>query len=413
MQTLSSPAPELLTVGDRPESDLLLCCARTQVDAAMATHIKTLLQQAIDWEQVLRLAVRHGLAPLLYQTLNVVAPNAVPEPQWTQLRNAFQVNAQRNLFQTGELLNLLSVFEAESILAIPFKGPVLASSIYKNLALRRFGDLDLLVHPSDVDRAKSVLIAQGYELLVGWDWEYHFIHPVKGTNVDLHQALTPRFFSFALSVGELRSRLQPCFLAGRQVPNFATEDLLLILATQVGKDCCHWRIRLAQLCDVAELIRGNPNLDWTHVIQQSRRLGIERILLLTLSLTQTLLAVELPDSICKKLQNNPHVDALAEQVRSKLWCPIEPRSNSEEDGFWSFLWDYNHRFYLQLRERLLDKLIYVWCWLLDCCYFAIVPNQKDIDLLALPKALQFLYYPFHWFRLISKHSPKLGANPEK
>lgn len=413
LQTSSKSA----IVHDRPEIDLLLACARTHVDAATATQIKLLLQQAVDWEWLLQLAVRHGLAPLLYQTLNAVAPDAVPEQPLTQLRNAFHANARRNLFQTGELLNLVNRFEAASIPMIPFKGPILAASVYKNLALRRFGDLDLLVHPRDIDRAKALLMAHGYELLVGWDWEYHFEHPTKGTNVDLHQALTPRFFAFNLGFEELRSQLQSCLLAGQQVPNFAAEDLLLILSTQVGKDCCHWRLRVAQLCDVAELIRTHPDLNWTEVIERSRRLGIERILLLTLSLTQALLTVELPDSILERLQNNPHVDALVEQVKSKLWCPvalqfpkgvIEPESKTEEDGFWSFLWSYDHRFYLSLRERFFDKIAYGWCWLLDCLFFAIVPNKKDTEFLPLPQGFHFLYYPLHWVRLVNKHALRWG-----
>jgi hypothetical protein len=91
----------------------------------------------------------------LYQSLNTTCPEAVPKANLAQLRNYFHANAQRNLFLTQELLKLLTLFKTNGISAIPYKGPVLAVAVYGNLALRQFGDLDILVHKRDVLRAKT------------------------------------------------------------------------------------------------------------------------------------------------------------------------------------------------------------------------------------------------------------------
>ena len=78
-----------------------------------------------------------------------------------QLRDDFNDNSRRNLFLTRELLNLLTLFETHQIPAIPFKGPVLAASVYGNLALRQFSDLDLIIHKQHVAKARELLVSAG------------------------------------------------------------------------------------------------------------------------------------------------------------------------------------------------------------------------------------------------------------
>ncbi|GAG91885.1 unnamed protein product, partial [marine sediment metagenome] len=83
--------------------------------------------------------------PLLYQSLKKTCPEAVPDDTLEQLRAYFLTNAKRNLFLTGKLLRLLELLKDNGILAVPFKGPVLAESVYGDLSLRQFADLDILV----------------------------------------------------------------------------------------------------------------------------------------------------------------------------------------------------------------------------------------------------------------------------
>ncbi|HEY9714942.1 MAG TPA: hypothetical protein V6C72_15850, partial [Chroococcales cyanobacterium] len=49
-----------------PESDLLLHCGRTTLDAAAKNHLTTLSKSHIDWNLLLRAAESHGLTGLAY-----------------------------------------------------------------------------------------------------------------------------------------------------------------------------------------------------------------------------------------------------------------------------------------------------------------------------------------------------------
>ena len=68
------------------------------------------------------------------------------------------------LYLTAELLRILRLLDAHAIRAVPLKGPALAQSLYGDLALREFCDLDVLVQETDLRKARGLLEAQGYHL---------------------------------------------------------------------------------------------------------------------------------------------------------------------------------------------------------------------------------------------------------
>ncbi len=393
--------PNQPLAADRAEVELLLCCARTQILLETAERIRNLIQEDIDWGDLIQTAACHQVLPLLYQSLEFTCPEAVPKPILAQLKDFFSANASHNQLLTCELLKLLNLFEEHSILAIPFKGPVLAVSAYENLALRQFCDLDIIVDKPDVPEAKELLLNQGYRLQKDLGWEYHFVSENGQINVDLHQSLVPAYFNLRLDFKRLRSRLKPLSIAGTMVPNILPESLLLLLCVQLGKDCCHWNVRLIQLCDVAELLRTHPKLDWFWVLGQAQELGCERMLLLDFFLIGELFGASLPGEVLERLEADSVSKSLAKQVSSRLWR--EADDPSEEPGLWSFFWSYNHRFYLSMRECQRDIVIYCLHWLRTGLYAALRPNEADWILLRLPKVFSFLYYPLHVMRLIVKH----------
>jgi len=146
----------------RPELELLLVCARRHVDGETAHRARELAAQPLDWDYLIQNSVRHGLLPLLYTNLKAAAA-AVPQDQLDRLRDLFQKNAVRSALFTGELLKILDLLESEKILAMPYKGPAMAVSLYGNPALRQFVDLDILVRKQDVWRCQELLISMGYE----------------------------------------------------------------------------------------------------------------------------------------------------------------------------------------------------------------------------------------------------------
>src|SRR2546421_627163 len=128
-----------------PEISFLLACARAQTDEGTAQRIREAAQRPLNWDRLIETSFAHGLMPLLYENLKNHCADFLPPDRLSTLKDLFLKNAARNVLLTGELLGILDLFAAEGIEAMPYKGPAIAVSIYGHLALRQFGDLDILV----------------------------------------------------------------------------------------------------------------------------------------------------------------------------------------------------------------------------------------------------------------------------
>ncbi len=376
----------------RPEVDLLLCCADTSIDAARAERIRTLLRTDLDWGYLLQTAGRHGVMPLLSRSLHTGFPADVPQTILEELRHRSRANAARNLFLTDELLKLLTLLEAHTISALPYKGPALAASIYGNLALREFSDLDILVHERDYQRAQCLLSTSGYRLMNAFEWESTYLNDSGRVAVDLHQRMTPREFPSPLQFQDLWKRRQQMALLGTTVSTLSPEDTLLMLAVQTTKDAGTPYLQLARICDISQLLRAFPDLDLTALLRKSKQLGGERMVLFSLCLAHNLLGTPLPQHIVQKVRTQPTIDKLVVFADQRLFNCGERGADNQ----WSI-----NQFRWLARERLRDKLLPYY---LRYVHSVLVPCSLDREFLALPHGFAFLYYGIRPIRLLCKYS---------
>jgi hypothetical protein len=205
---------------------------------------------------------------------------------------------------TSVLLQLLTQFAAQGIPVIPYKGPVLAALVYGDIALRRFYDLDLFVAVQDMGRAEAFLVSKGYQVKSRQAWEQTFVHVETGVSIDVHQGMAQPFFPFRLSFEHSAQSLQVVPLLGNEIWSFAKEDLLLVLSVQIVKDCYCQQAVLVKVCDIAELVMGQPLLPWERVLERSKCVGCHRLLLLGLLLAHKLLGTPLPNLIWGQIQQD-------------------------------------------------------------------------------------------------------------
>jgi len=378
---------------ERPEHRLLLYCARTRVRGEAAEHLKQLAGESLDWDYLYQLARRHAVLPLLYWQLHATAPSEIPPAQLRRLRDNFRQHTARNLYLTGELERIVTLFESEGVAVIPYKGPALAACAYGNLALRRYVDLDILVHKRDLPRAKELLVRRGFaprlsltpaqeRVLLRSQHNLPFTREDGLLLVELHWEFAARRYASAAPEESVWSRLVGVKLGGREVKSLSPEDLLLSLCVHGTK---HLWERLAWVCDVAELLNSQAQLDWPFVLAQARETRTERMLLLGLCLARTLLDAPLPADIERRVTAEPSVARLAERVTARLFDGTEHRPA----GLLA-----NISFNLLARRGPLDRLRYFG--------FIFTPTDGDLAVLALPSHLSFVYYLLRPFRLLLK-----------
>jgi hypothetical protein len=381
-----------LTTNLRPEAELLLCCARLVLPPAESERMARLAQSNLDWPLVLELGARHRLLPLLHRHLDILPLEAVPRTIRLDLWVMHERTAQRNQVLTDELLNILQLLQSHGITAIPYKGPILAFVLYGDVALRPFEDLDVLVSPSDLPRARDLLVAQGYlpyaalqptqEVAHLRATRYHHIclvHHQKNISVELHWKAGRDAPTFSASDHRPWGNLLTVNLKGSTVRHFAAEELLPLLCMH---GAAHQWDSLGWLVDVAELIRHQPQLDWTRIMAAAAMSRGKRQLALGLYLAHHLLDAPLPEPVRAEIAAQPWLNAMACQVSQRLFQSPAPELTPLELA--------------SFRLKILDT----WPQRIRDLLGAFNPRLTEWTRWPLPRYLSFLYYPLRLGRLL-------------
>lgn len=113
-----------------------------------------------DWPGVLRAALHHGVAPLLFLRTR---DHALPAAIRSELAHWYRRNLARNLQLLREQQALLARLEGAGIRTIPLKGPQLAEELYGDAGARQIADLDILIRPEDFAAAMQILRESGFQ----------------------------------------------------------------------------------------------------------------------------------------------------------------------------------------------------------------------------------------------------------
>jgi hypothetical protein len=309
-----------------PEFELLLVCCQPNPDSCRLTQA---LHSPINWDGVLRLSEHHRVLPALHGA--ILGRNNVPGSIQLALRSRFQSNALKALRFSAELARITRAFADSGIDILAHKGPALAKLLYRDPAMRQFGDLDFLVRPGDVVRARAVLRQLGYEpqlqlsprqerAYLQSGYEYVFLLNHERNLLELQWQILPRFYAVEFDLEAMFRRSVDVTIEGHRVCSLGREDLMLVLCVHAAK---HGWAQLGMVRDLATL--ASFSLDWDWIESEARRLGVRRILSISLGLAQNLLACPTPSGPVDEIQvTETLVDAL--QVRLERGKEIDTRS---------------------------------------------------------------------------------------
>jgi hypothetical protein len=384
----------MLALGEpTPERQALLCCARVQLDEASRRQLHALLAGPIDLRALAGLARRHGLGALVARHVPADATDGGAGDALAELRAEARQRALASLALAAELVAVLAALRAAGVTALAIKGPVSAALAYGDLGLRAFADLDLLVAPADVAAAAACLEARGYlprfalppawrARLVRSDSELLFEGPGGGRPVDLHWSLLPRGYSFTPAADGVFARRRTVRIGPDHVPTLAVEPTLLFLLLHGIKH--DWR-SLAWLCDVAELVRRHPGLDWDAVAAWSSESGRRRLIDVGLALAHGLLGAPVPEPVLAR--------GRAERAVARIAAVLARRLFSAGAGPPRTIFSYP---YLMAMSRPADRLRFLHD-------VALRPTPHEWRAFPVPIALAPVHYLVRPLRLLWKH----------
>ena len=288
------------------------------------TGLASLPSSESEWTEVVVLADRHGVTPMLYEPLTQgECPPAVPEPVLQTLLEAWLMNGAKNALLYHDLAPVLRALQQENIPVIVLKGAHLAASVYPNMALRAMNDIDLLVPANDLEKTAAKLRDLGYlpdaKVIdsTPWNERCHLPRrygPPPGPEFEIHWTLAPPAQFPNLAAAGLFERSRPATIAGLETRVLSPEDLLLHLCLHTASDghrC--FRLGLRPLCDIAAAVRSyHQELDWRQLQSRAVQWRAERCVYLALWLARQLLAAPIPDAVLRSFGPQDPDDSWAE-----------------------------------------------------------------------------------------------------
>ena len=378
-----------------PELQLVLGCARAQLNPAAAEEVASAAAQLLDWVKAIDLASFHRLSPVVICQVQQHSAASVPETVRLYLTERFRARTIRNFELTKELLEILLLLEKSDVDALAFKGPVLSQQLYGDLSLREFLDLDILVPPSDAWTVIASLSAKGFEphftltrrqfaRFQGSRFDMGLYHASKRVLVEVHWALVSPGYTFSPSVQMVWESIQSVLIAGRSIKTFSAEMQLLCSCLNQAK---HNWWRLGWLMDLAALIHQSPAMDWQQIQMRAGSFGTARMIRVSLQLVQRLFQLTLPGGIAEWVENDVCSRKIAERILKRLLLvdttPAQPPALDP--------------LFRASMESLADRAFY---WFDN----ALRPTPLEWALLPLPDSLYALYYPIRVGRLVCKHT---------
>lgn len=333
----------------------------------------------VNTEELLARAVELDVFPLAFYRLRQSRLGLAesPSPRWEKL---FRANAARNLFLHAEQLRLLSILTAAGVRPLPLKGTLLAEVAYGDLALRSQADIDLYVPPRQLPAALAQLQASGYRRVASAGLE---AEQLAKTGDEYTAECTLAMTAGGMPIWlELHWRLLPvpaeeleAASGGEAEPRLSGAFALLYLCQQLSAD--RWG-NLKLLTDLAHWMTRQPPA-WDAVLAAAGRLGLRRILYLTLTVLRQFFELPVPEAVLARL----------ESARPRTW-PSAVLANPFSQ-LNSLPPATTHRLRIALRDRVRDRLGYA--------VRLLRPTASDLAAVRLPRSLSFLYWGTRWLRL--------------
>ncbi|MBW8687422.1 nucleotidyltransferase family protein [Chitinophaga rhizophila] len=140
-----------------------LCC-RVYLQTSTISELKAFLSlHPIRWKQVYQLCAMHRVRPVVLQVLCQLAQE-VPKEILQLFRNycrEFLLFAADRKMEADRIVGLL---QAQGIAARLYKGTECAMLLYRDIGMREFTDMDIIIEDKQLRAVTDLMLAEGYEM---------------------------------------------------------------------------------------------------------------------------------------------------------------------------------------------------------------------------------------------------------
>lgn len=381
------------------------------------------LSENTDFERFDRLTRSNGLAALIWEkTKNDTRFN--DNPIFIRYKKEKTVYTSHSLSQIQALAFIMEDFKNNGINALSLKGPLLGMEVYGTPELRYSADLDILIEPDEMEKAKERMLQMGFseqqreERIFDTSPKRSLVRELEKDKEDKHEVFTKNGMRVELhyeadthwnvAFSALWNARREKKLLGRTVYCFGEYDNLAYLICHASG---HSFDRLNWLAEIAELFK-NGSLDYDVLYNNMVEKGVGVLLLSTLILLSRIPAICLPDISCSCFSFTHKNDYVQLEYDRKISGDIRIgvkladivgehiAGEANEDNVTNTQYPYLLPRY-GVRQR---RSAYIKHMLQPC--------EADLSLVDLPDSLFFLYYLIRPFYKLWRMTPFYHADTD-
>jgi len=268
----------------------------------------------IEWQQIDQRLLNNPSRLILYSFLKkkdfLDAISTETKKKWD---NLYYNNLKRNTLVLGQIKEAQNALREKGAGFILLKGTSLISTVYKDLGIRAFADIDILVKEKDLSILKDAFKQLGYTLMkeekVGLLEEFgagELLFRKNGfPHFDVHWNLSfyERFRNIiSFDNDKIWSESVRVRFDDTDFTILSPETQILYIAAHLALAHLFWNYKLVGFFDIASLIKSYINhINWDKLIKDATDVRIKVPVYYVLKFTQQLFDVSLPYGVLKRL----------------------------------------------------------------------------------------------------------------
>ncbi|MFH2059638.1 MAG: nucleotidyltransferase family protein [Pseudomonadota bacterium] len=252
-------------------------------------------------EKIYSLASINGVAGFVFK--NSQDLNIFPDQINLNLHKVYKETAFNNILILQETLSVLKLLSDNNIKTIPLKGATASDLLFHDFGLYPSGDIDILIHPSDLAESKELLCNQGgfsqiqniseQDLLAD---HYHLMFKKNNLLLEVHWNLVKRYFNIPADFWWQESK--EFEWDGINAFELSNEKYILYNIFRLF-DHCFWPLRFFILLE-GIIVENITHIDWEKLIYFANQYKMKKLVIFTLKLLEDMLDTNIPKNYIQK-----------------------------------------------------------------------------------------------------------------
>ena len=251
----------------------------------------------VDWNEVINEANEHSITGLIYPALKNIKDNNIDKDIIDKLKKHTFYSAVRQSNHIKRTAEILKLFNENNIPVIVLKGLVVRE-YYPKPDLRTMCDSDVIIHKSDLERVRKLLLERGFH--EEEDAGHHIAFMNAGFNLEIHWTLANETFRKGQECFQERiwDDAMKVKVGGVDTLSLSLEDLALHLCAHMASHMAISGFGVRQLADLVLLVEHKGNeINWNEFKEKAEKSGLTQFSTGMFKVCNYLFGMEIPKGL--------------------------------------------------------------------------------------------------------------------